>query len=294
MFNLIAAAVPSRPVSSRPVPSRPVPSATSSLQPLDRAAEPPVLVPSLDGLALILLLLTSPEGNLHLDPGTVDDVQSQGHDGQSLAVLRFLQASNLLGMGEELPGPSRVVLVEGRRQERSLNVGVAEPQLAALDPAEAILEGRPASANGLDFCAEKGDAALKLFEDLVVEAGAAIARDIDDGATLGVGALARGGGGRMVVDFAAASGQGMDESMGPGGGPGWCLRASGASRNPSRRLTLSLATDWGARPGDAAAGRNDVGRPQQKGGNGRLPERMDPARDRGSRTTSRHNSTSKF
>src|SRR4051812_15476201 len=149
-----------------------------ALLPLRRRDRPVRLPPVLllaKGLALVVLLLASCEGDLGLGPA-VPEVQGEGHDRVTRLLGLGLQLVDLLAVQQQLAlaargviGPTALVILR--------DVSVVQPRLAPVDLDEAVGQRGAALAQRLDLGAHEDQPGLEGVDDRVVVPGLLVLGD---------------------------------------------------------------------------------------------------------------------
>ncbi len=133
-------------------------------------------------------LLAAAEGELHLRL-SAGEVQLERHEGQAFLLDGPDQALDLLAVQQQLAGPHGVV-IPGAALLVWRDVHPLQPDLAAPDAAEGLLDGRLAAPERLDLGSGEDDARLPGVEDVIVVRGPRIPGD-------GMTAFSRVGGGGL-------------------------------------------------------------------------------------------------
>lgn len=126
-----------------------------------------------DGVALVVLLFAF--GDAEFDFGaTVFEVNGEGDEGDAALFAFDFQLVNLAAVGEELTITARLVVVDDGGFGIGIDVTIVEDELTAGDGGVGFLELGFAVAEGFDFGAEEGDAALELVGDEIIVEGPAV------------------------------------------------------------------------------------------------------------------------
>ena len=130
----------------------------------------------LDGLAFVNMGFTGGEGELDFGDAAGVEKEDEGDEGAGGALGLGEEVGDLAAAGEELARGFGLVLSVGGGVGVGPHVHLVEPELhgGRFDTSEGLGEGALAGADGLDLGALEHDAALELFEDVVLVPGAAV------------------------------------------------------------------------------------------------------------------------
>ena len=140
----------------------------SSLSTLEGACHLAFVVAVLNGVALVVLLLTAGDGDDELRQSFVVDEKARGDDRKAARANGRLQFADFLAVEQQFAVAAGVVVVV-RPVEILGDVHVFHPDFALLDDAKRIHQARLSLADGLDFRPGQNDTRRKRVEQLVVE-----------------------------------------------------------------------------------------------------------------------------
>ena len=111
----------------------------------------------LQGLTLVILLLTLAEGNVHLGTSLVIDEDEYRNDGEARLLAVFFQTAQFTLGEQQLAVAACFVVAEGAVEIRR-DVHALHPELALVEVAVAIHQRRLAAADGLNLSTREHDA----------------------------------------------------------------------------------------------------------------------------------------
>ena len=127
------------------------------LEVLDGSIHLPAVFLLLQGLSLVILLLTLAEGDVHLSPALVVDEYEGWHDGEARLLAVVLQSAQL-ALGEEQLAVAASLVVAKRTIEIRRYVHALHPELPLVEVAVAVHERSLAPSDRLNLGAREHDA----------------------------------------------------------------------------------------------------------------------------------------
>ena len=124
---------------------------------LDRTVHLSSVLLLLQGLTLVILLLTLAEGDINLGTSVVVDEDERRHDGVTRLLGVFLQSSQLT-LGEQQLAVTTSLMVAKRTIEIRRDVHALHPEFAIVEVTIAIHERSLAASDRLDFSTRQHDA----------------------------------------------------------------------------------------------------------------------------------------
>jgi len=136
----------------------------------------PLGVALADGPALVVEPLAASQGDFHLDPFVVPEIQAQGNDGITLLLHLALQTADLAAVHEQLTGALGLVAATPGLLVGS-NVGIYQPKLTFFHLSVAISQIDTTSPDRFDFRASEDDPSLVCLVNEVIVPRFAISRN---------------------------------------------------------------------------------------------------------------------
>ena len=143
---------------------------------LERALDLALGVALLHGIALVVELLATRKGDLHLDKALIVEIHLQRNDGEPLFLSLLLKVSDLLFMQEQLAAPIWIAVVDIALCKRR-NMEVVQPYLTLAYQREGISELRVVITKRTHLGARELYPRFECFQDLVVMECLAVLRD---------------------------------------------------------------------------------------------------------------------
>src|SRR3989344_5232206 len=128
-------------------------------------------------LALVVGFAAAAESQFHLDDAVLG-VRSKRQKGETFLVQFPAQGPYLAGVQEEAPGAAGVVILAHVLRLVCGYLGIQEPGLAAADDGVAASKLQPAALRAFHLLPQEFQASLVGLEDIVIEPGPAVLRQV--------------------------------------------------------------------------------------------------------------------